>query len=523
VEHHGAESYYVVGEGLLTESGGGRPQPLAAAAAGTAPPFRFSRIGPSGKGLQLGDVTRQKLAEAMTAGAKDPNGRIPSGFTYLGQFIDHDLTADRTNVMLGTDVSPDQMLQGRSPVLDLDSLYGAGPGDPVSAQFFTDGVHLKIGAAIDPDLPGFDLPRVGKGSSKAAKRRALIPDARNDENLAVAQTHLAFIRFHNRVVDTLPKTTPPGQRFSRARRKVTKHYQWMVKTDFLPRIVDKAIVNDVFANGRKVFDVGVTATDMPTMPIEFSIGAYRLGHSMVRAAYNWNVNFDGGAGTLPLLFQFSGTSGDLGGELELLQIWVADFRRLYNFGEAGREDLVVPAAKFNRAQRIDTKVVNPLADLPAGSIAGSPGPEGSDQRNLAYRNLTRANMVSLATGQQMAAFMRSKGVSVTQLSKGDIRNGNGGASLEGLTKKQRQRVVEDTPLWFYCLREAELNGGRMTGVGGRIVVETIHRAMEGATFSIVRDPQWRPQLGPDADTFRMVDLLLFAANGKANVINPLGG
>ena len=83
-------------------------------------------------------------------------------------------------------------------------------------------------------------------------------------------------------------------------------------------------------------------------------------------------------------------------------------------------------------------------------------------------------------------------------------------------------MLTDTPLWFYVLREAELNQGRMTGVGARIVAETFHRAMEGSTFSIVRGPTWRPQLGPDTNTFRMVDLLLFAANGKAKVINPLG-
>ena len=84
-------------------------------------------------------------------------------------------------------------------------------------------------------------------------------------------------------------------------------------------------------------------------------------------------------------------------------------------------------------------------------------------------------------------------------------------------------MLTDTPLWFYILREAELNQGRLTGVGARIVAETFHRAMEGSTFSIVRDPTWRPQLGPDTSTFRMVDLLLFAANGKANILNPLGG
>jgi len=132
-------------------------------------------------------------------------------------------------------------------------------------------------------------------------------------------------------------------------------------------------------------------------------------------------------------------------------------------------------------------------------------------------------MVSLASGQQMAALMNSKGVAVTPLTKAQIRDGKGSATLEALSKKQLNRVVTDTPLWFYILREAELNQGRLTGVGARIVAETFHRAMEGSTFSIVRDPAWRPQLGPDTNTFRMVDLLLFAANGKAAVINPLGG
>jgi heme peroxidase len=521
MEQHGSESYYVLGEGLLTESGGGRPRPLAPEVEAKAPPFRFSRMGPSGAGHQIGEKTRQKLAIAMTqaAGASRAS-RIPSGFTYLGQFIDHDLTADRTTVTFGEDVSPARMLQGRSPVLDLDSLYGAGPSDPVSAKFYSDGLRLKTGNTVQPARSGHDLPRVGKGAA-AARRKANIPELRNDENLAVAQTHLMFIRFHNRVCDTLPKSTPPGQLFSRARRKVTRHYQWMIRTDFLPRICQRSVVADVFTNGRKVFEAGAAPTDMPTMPLEFSVAAYRLGHSMVRAAYNWNVDFPDGAGTLDLLFHFTGTSGNLEGQDHLLGIWIADFRRLYNFAEANREDLTVTEKEFNRAQRIDTRLVVPLHDLPAGSIGGTPPPPGID-RNLAYRNLTRARMVSLATGQQMVALMKSRGVTVKPLSKAQIRDGNGGATLDTLTKKQLARVVTDTPLWFYVLREAELNQGRLAGVGARIVAETFHRAMEGSTSSIVRDPDWRPQLGPDANTFRMVDLLLFAADGKAKVLNPLG-
>ncbi len=280
VEHHGSESYFVIGEGLLGEARGGRERTLAAALEADAPPFRFSRMGPSGINKQLGDANRKKIAAAMVASAGNQS-QIPAGFTYLGQFVDHDLTFDKTEVMLGDNVAPIDLLQARSPSLDLDSMYGAGPNDPESAKFYeADGLHLKMGstAAIGgiPAKQGFDLPR-GAGSTIEEKRTAIIPDPRNDENLAVAQLHLAMIRFHNRVVDTLPASIPPANRFGRARQKVVKHYQWMLKTDYLPRICAPGVVNNVFNQGRKVFEVGAPPTDVPTMPIEFSVAAFRLG------------------------------------------------------------------------------------------------------------------------------------------------------------------------------------------------------------------------------------------------------
>ena len=513
MDRHGSESYFVIGEGLLGEGAGSRTLALALA----APPFRFSRLGPSGINRQLGEPNRKKIAEAMVAGGGSA-AQIPAGFTYLGQFVDHDLTFDKTNVMLGENVSPAQLLQARSPSLDLDSLYGAGPTDPASAKFYeADGIHLKMGKtdAVGgiPAKQGFDLPR-GAGSTAAEKRKAIIPDPRNDENLAVAQTHLAFIRFHNRVVDTLPSSVPVGQRFAKAREKVIKHYQWMLKTDYLPRICAPGVVNGVFSNGRKAFEVGVAPTDVPTMPIEFSVAAFRLGHSMIRAAYNWNRIFDNGGGSLDLLFAFSGLSGDFLGGPRLPSNWIADFRRLYDFTEAGRADLAVPAAKFNRAMRIDTSLVDPLATLP-----GFPAAEAS----LAFRNLARAKMVRLATGGQMVAFLKNKGVTpLNKLTNAQVRDGSGGADLSALTQPQRAALLQSTPLWFYILREAEFNGGKLKGVGARIVAETFHRAMEGSQFSIVRNPAFKPSLGPNNQTFRMVDLLLFAFEGKKVLLNPLG-
>jgi len=574
MKRHNRDNYHIAGEGILTFDDHGNAAVIRPSSAADARKFRFSRLGPQAEPVD--DAERmifESVATAMTAeppggdpdSAQAPDGRpgIPAGFTYLGQFVDHDLTKDVTADQLGQDVTVEEMLQGRSPALDLDSLYGRGPAkDP---RFYAaDGLHLKTGttAAIPAGAPGgnipfttadregFDLPRTGTGSTPAERRLADIPDQRNDENLAVAQTHLAFIRFHNRVVDKLAATTPSALLFTTAREIVVKHYQWMLVTDFLPRIVDPDIVTDVFTNGRKYFEIPagyddprwypapgdcrVGPEDQPTMPVEFSVAAYRLGHSMVRDVYNWNAVFNTKKipASLLLLFAFSGTSGILApptspdqlndptaGAVRLPSNWVADFRRLYDFTEAGRDDLAVPHDDFNTAKRIDTLLVNPLQQLPLGAFGGRDAAVRARGRelNLAFRNLTRAGMVRLCSGQQLAEQF-----GMPPLDPGQILAGDGGASLDGLADDQQKSFTQNTPLWFYILREAELNGGRLTGVGGRIVTEVFHRAMEGSRVSIVKDPGWRPTLSPGSSIFRMTDLLLFAFENNKELLAPLG-
>ncbi len=525
---HGRDVFFVEGEGLV--GGDGRTAKVdarATAAPGDPRMFRFTRIGPAG--TRLARAINVKVAAAMTSGTALLDGPIPAGYTYLGQLVDHDLTFDKTQVMLGDNVSPADMLSGRSPKLDLDCVYGAGPGDPVSAEFYRDDRHLKIGTTVKAGPgplkghTGYDLPRAGDGS-KNNPRRALTPDPRNDENLAVAQTHVAFIRFHNRVVDGLDSSVPAAQRFQKAKTEVVLHYQWLLKTDYLPRICDEAVVHDVFAQGRKIFDVGAAPTSMPAMPLEFSVGAFRLGHSMVRPLYDWNAVFNNGGGTLDLLFNFSGTSGFLGGDdLALPSNWIVDWRRLYPFARINRPDLKPPKNEFNRAQNIDTKVARSLNELPPGSFGGTDADLGTLRTHLAFRNLVRSGMVHLATGQQMAALCQANGVPVTPLTGDQILHGDGsGAQLDALTPAQQQAFVEKTPLWFYTLREAELAGGRLSGVGARIVAETFHRAMEAAGSSIVRRPGWRPTLGAKANRFTMMDLLLVAFDNDPKVLNPLG-
>ena len=150
---HGRERFFIEGEGVVGPPGDtdGEMVPRAhlesstapRAAAFAAPTFRFSRVGP--RGAKLPDATLRKVAQAMTRG-RQRDGNVPAGFTYLGQFIDHDLTFDKTSVAFGDQVSPADLLQGRSPSLDLDSLYGAGPDDPGSEKFYeADGRRLKMG------------------------------------------------------------------------------------------------------------------------------------------------------------------------------------------------------------------------------------------------------------------------------------------------------------------------------------------------------------------------------------------
>ncbi|MEO3855285.1 peroxidase family protein [Acrocarpospora sp. B8E8] len=405
---------------------------------------------------------------------------------------------DKTGRLGGEKITVDDLLQGRSPSLDLDCLYGLGPSDPQDARFYeSDEVRLRMGitsadSGMAP-LQGFDLAR--RASSTGEPGTALIPDHRNDENLAVAQLHLAFIRFHNRVVGELTgQGNPSVTIFDEARKQVVMHYQWMLRRDYLPRIVDPNIVEDVFTNGRKFFDVPVCASnsttsrvggvqpgDTPTMPIEFSVAAFRLGHSMVRAGYQWNSIFNNDdppgdprrfrPATLQDLFDFSGTSGSLTEIQPLPSVWIADFRRLFDLvrdGGAG-PDLAPPAGGLNFARRIDTRLGNPLGELAPGSSAAEPGqPFDRITANLAFRNLMRADMVTLASGQQAAEHLEVGALSPEQILAGD--NGvdlNAPAGKRNpdsaFTDEERERLVTHTPLWFYILRESEFNRGQLNG------------------------------------------------------------
>lgn len=554
---HGREAYYIAGEGMRCLGPKGDTRLWAASSIEESVEFRFSRFVPGLVGQPNSDDLLHQLAVAMLqkrpAGQDDPT--MPAGYTYLGQFVDHDMTLDPSELDLNrVGVLPLQSL--RSPTLDLDSLYGRGPTE--SPQFYqADGVKLLTGRplpipGVNPVAAGdgYDLPRRGPAAdgSRGTEREAKIPDIRNDENLAVAQVHAAFIRFHNKVVDQLiSQSTPSSVLFDRARETVTKHYQWMLRHDYLPRIASRAVIDDIYAHGRRVFETN-SATPYATMPVEFSGAAFRLGHSQIRSGYQWNkiFNFKPGAldtGHLFRLFRFSGTSGTLAptphppGSPEDLQDleaatntlptlpsnWVADMLRLFDFSRfSGSDPAFVPAAgDFNLAMTIDTGIVDPLSLLPTGSFGATDAPL-LKKRNLAFRNLSRGRMLGLASGQQLAADFKGRGINVKALTKGQIIEGHGGVVIKPADVPAHAELVDNTPLWFYVLREAEYHENKLDGVGARIVGETFHRAMQASRHSIVADAAFRPTLGPGAGSqrFNMEDLLHFAFDGRVDLLNP---
>lgn len=478
------------------------------ALSGHEDPGMFGRMFPTLPALVVADDKLTALAAAMKDAdfnnAAGDNPHVPSGFTYLGQFVDHDLTLDLTSI--GEKVEDPQGVKNfRTPALDLDSIYGHGPdGSPhmyARGPTGAPSAKLLIGITVigfkDLEmLGGFfnDLPRNPEG-------QALIGDHRNDENLLVAQTHIAFLKFHNKVVDDLSKQNPPpADLFFAARQLVTWHYQWLVLHDFVERLTEDGIVAKILHDGRKFYRFKTT----PFMPVEFSGAAYRLGHSMVRESYSHNRIFTEGGltpATLDLLFRFSGLSGQITGDLApqppngplparlLPGNWAIDWRRFYDFGPASA------AVVLNHSRKIDPFVIPMLHTLPGGG--------GS----LPFRNLKRGVMLGLPSGQSVAQAMEIP----NRLTSDEIASGPDGAVVKQLG------LHEATPLWYYILKEAQVRTGgqRLGPVGSRMVAEVFVGIVHGDHDSYLwqKGTTWKPTLPSKvAGTFTMTDLLQYVGD-----------
>jgi len=412
---------------------------------------------------------------------------LPAVLTYFGQFVDHDITLDLTS-SLERQIDPQAIDNFRTPALELDSLYGLGPsGSPhLYDARATHAGKLLLGRCVDSEAE-VDLPRNAQGV-------ALLGDPRNDENLIVAQLHVAMLKLHNAIVDQLPQLddgVDDESPFLKAQRLTRWHYQWLILRHYLPAIVGKAMVADVLRE-RKLY----TPARVPFIPVEFSGAAYRFGHTMVQPGYAINDQFGGdlfppdpGAPVEP--------GAQLSRDLRGGPICFAERLNWKNFIDTGVP--ASPAAQTRFSARIDTKLAAPLLNLPTSIVpAGVP----AEQRSLAVRNLTRALRLGLPSGQDVAFEVRKVVPTTRVLTEQEIWDGT---SFEDAP----------APLWYYILREAAVQheGTQLGDVGGRIVAEVLIGLLELDPLSfLARRPSWIPVVHGRSDgaDFTFVDLFRVA-------------
>ena len=411
----------------------------------------------------------------LSLSANNPNNPThTAGTTFFGQFLDHDITFDAGS-KLGQATEPENARNYRTPALDLDSVYGAGP--VAQQELYEPDDHIKL--KVESGGLFEDLPRRADGA-------AVIGDPRNDENLIISGLHCAFLLFHNRAVDLVRsdnKSLDPSLVFAEARRLTTWHYHWLVLHEFLPQIVGQPMVDDVLRRGRRHY------TPLPSeasMPVEFQTGTYRMGHSMVRPSYRANLAGDHGQPFFGFVFdpsqQGSADPDDFRGGARAPRRFIG-WQTFFDFGDG--------EVKPNK--KIDTKLSTPLFNLPLGAIASHDAPTALPQRNL-LRHLTW----ELPSGQSVARAM-----GVPRLAAADLRE------LESLGVGFEQ----STPLWYYVLKEAEVmaDGLHLGPVGGRIVAEVFVGLLQSDPGSYVAtQPGWTPSLPSKSGTFRISDFLTFA-------------
>jgi Animal haem peroxidase len=418
---------------------------------------------------------------------EDENPRIPAGYTYWGQFIDHDITFDPAS-SLQKQNDPDALEDFRTPRLDLDSLYGRGPDDqPYLYQNATEGI-LMVGRQIRlPSTPGgpetFDLldldrKKVRRGElPRNIEGRALLGDPSNDENNIICQFHALFINFHNKVLKTLQTARPEldnHQRFTETQRIVRWHYQYAIMNDYLPTVVGDKTWERVYWGGVKNHKDKHPHPSLEFykpygdayMPVEFSVAAFRFGHSQVCPSYalrrgNENAIVGGGDKNHPFANDtrfhrvpiFSDRNdnrfSNLHGFGPLFPFWEIDWSLFFGELKQSKNDKGnwLPNSP-QPSYRIDTTLVDPLAMLPERIPV------------LAFRNLMRGSRFALPSGQSVARAIDEIPLTEKQLWSNDL-----------LGKK----FIYRAPLWYYLLKEAEIlhEGEHLGPVGGRIVAEVL--------------------------------------------------
>ncbi|MEH2054686.1 MAG: peroxidase family protein [Nostoc sp.] len=466
---------------------------------------------------------------------------VPAGYTYFGQFIDHDLTFDNTSSLNPADAGEQDRLPTnlRTPRFDLDSLYGDGP-DAQPFLYAEDGASLLFKDS-NQSQSQTTYEQAIQDLLRSPNGRAIIGDKRNDENSIISQIQLAFVRYHNAVVKKLSqedKELTGTALFNQARNEVRWTYQKLVIEDFLPRIVKAEVFADLqeatTPEERKNLYALYTHDKRKNLPREFVVAAYRFGHSGVRTGYRLNKE------TRLTIFPSSEESKPdnnslLGFEPLPKTHVIDDWGRFFPNTQPGvfttedrhkaADDTVNPEVRLQFAYKIDTTLVDPLGVLPPSVLPTSAtvgglvkevedtiGPKDTlpdtvahpPRPSLALLNLLRGNIYKVQGGQAIAHVLQRNDFPVKILDQKHLSTRNAVEGRDGVFKFNPidSSLQRDTPLWFYILAEAQAsvvdaikletdetfheeqllqNDGAKTQlgwVGGRIVAEVFYGLLD---------------------------------------------
>ncbi len=364
-------------------------------------------------------------------------GEEAAGWPIFGQFVAHDITADRS--ALQSHVNPEALRNARTPRLDLECLYGDGPvGHPFLFQR-DDPAKFLLGA------DNSDVPRNAEGI-------AIISDPRNDSHMLMSQMHLAMLKAHNAFVDDARARGVPEQDvFTTAAREMRWHYQWILTDEFLPALVGGDLVAEIMTNGPRWF----RPADNVFIPLEFADAAYRYGHCQIRQSYQLNRDTDP-VPVFPDLLGFRPVPCERSVDWTLL------------FDVAG-------ARTAQRGKKIDGRLPRSLIQLPV-AITGEC--EIDEYHSLAVRDLQRGQGVGLPSGEAVAQHLGVRPLSTEEV----------GLAATGWSGP--------TPLWYYILRESAvtMSGNRLGPIGGRIVAEVMMTLLDRDPGSVrSAGPEWTPR------------------------------
>lgn len=485
----------------------------------------FGTMFPSLSAFHYSDRAAADLAATMENRAPDPAGTdrgtsddsatLPAEYTYLGQFIDHNLDFDET-AQPTANVNPGSLTNFESFRFDLNNVFGAGPSaDP--QLYASDHRHLLVAGTLGtPQADGFPTVTGNGGVFDLGRDpktgQAFLVEPRDDENQILSQITAAFGAFYNSFVNR-------GASYAQARQLTEEYYQEIVLTDVLPAYVGQSTINQYLRFGHHG-QATVQTPNFPTAnftPIEFSVGAYRFGHALVRENYHINdiapltTDIDDNVSIFDVNnFQ----TGDLSGGGPLPRPTLSGVSTCTSTSLCTQPDpaghqiqwkYFVPGLDadpndggINFARQTQPTISPALFNLPAETIPGctdAASPVCNGTGDLISRDFARGNYDGLASGQAIAQALGCRVIPAARINPTHDAVFNTG-----------------TPLLYYVLAEAKQAGQVLGCVGKSIVAQTFLQVLWNTPNSILHtsfqpDPRL-VKLAPETPTFSFGDLLV---------------